>query len=117
MNKSFVNKKKDNHFIDTQNLYTTSIDTYDNNVVIDTNTDIYIIRNYSDTLTFKSTSPWYVFGNKFNITKIMLNEISETKLNYILNGDLYNVKISESLNSVKWEINLARFFSDFANKN
>ena len=117
VNKSFVNKKKDNHFIDTQNLYTTSIDTYDNNVVIDTNTDIYIIRNYSDTLTFKSTSPWYVFGNKFNITKIMLNEISETKLNYILNGDLYNVKISESLNSVKWEINLARFFSDFANNN
>ena len=47
----------------------------------------------------------------------MLNEISETKLNYILNGDLYNVKISESLNSVKWEINLARFFSDFANNN
>ena len=117
VNKSFVNKKKDNHFIDTQNLYTTSIDTYDNNVVIDTNTDIYIIRNYSDTLTFKSTSPWYVFGNKFNITKIMLNEISETKLNYILNGDLYNVKISESLNSVKWEINLARIFSDFANNN
>ena len=117
VNKSFVNKKKDNHFIDTQNLYTTSIDTYDNNVVIDTNTDIYIIRNYSDTLTFKSTSPWYVFGNKVNITKIMLNEISETKLNYILNGDLYNVKISESLNSVKWEINLARFFSDFANNN
>ena len=117
VNKSFVNEKKDNHFFDTQNLYTTSIDTYVNNVVIDTNTDIYIIRNSTDTLTFKSTSPWYVFGNKFNITKIILNEFSETKFNYIVNEDLYNVKISESLNSVKWEINLARFFSDFANNN
>ena len=117
VNKSFVNEKKDNHFFDTQNLYTTSIDTYVNNVVIDTNTDIYIIRNSTDTLTFKSTSPWYVFGNKFNITKIILNEFSETKFNYIVNEDLYNVKISESLNSVKWEINLARFFLDFANNN
>ena len=117
VNKSFVNEKKDNHFFDTQNLYTTSIDTYVNNVVINTNTDIYIIRNSSDTLTFKSTSPWYVFGNKFNITKIMLNEFSETKFNYIVNEDFYNVKISESLNSVTWEINLARFFSNFANNN
>ena len=58
-----------------------------------------------------------MFGNKFNITKIILNEFSETKFNYIVNEDLYNVKISESLNSVKWEINLARFFSDFANNN
>jgi len=117
VNKSFVNEKKDNHFIDTQNLYTTSIDTYVNNVVIDSNTEIYKIRNSLDTLTFKSTTPWYVFGNKFNITKIILNEFSETKFNYILNEDLYNVKISESLNSVKWEINLARIFSDFANNN
>ena len=48
VNKSFVNEKKDNHFIDTQNLYTASIDTYVNNVVIDTNIDIYKIRNSSD---------------------------------------------------------------------
>ena len=41
VNKSFVNEKKDNHFIDTQNLYTASVDTYVNNVVIDTNIDIY----------------------------------------------------------------------------
>ena len=117
VNKSLVNEKKDNHFMDTQNLYIASIDNYVNNVVIDTNSDIYKIRNSSDTLIFKSTTPWYVFGNKFNITKIMLNEFSETKFNYIVNEDLYNVKISESLNSVRWEINLARFFSDFANNN
>ena len=117
VNKSFVNVKKDNHFIDTQNLYTASIDTYVNNVVIDSNTDIYKIRNSLDTQTFKSTTPWYVFGNKFKITKIMLNEFNETKFNYVVNENLYNVKISESLNSVKWEINLARIFSDFANNN
>ena len=117
VNKSFVNVKKDNHFIDTQNLYTASIDTYVNNVVIDSNTDIYKIRNSLDTLTFKSTTPWYVFGNKFKIAKIMLNEFNETKFNYVVNENLYNVKISESLNSVKWEINLARIFSDFANNN
>jgi len=117
VNKSLVNEKKDNHFIDTQNLYTASIDTYVNNVVIDTNIEIYKIRNSSDTLTFKSTTPWYVFGNKYNITKIMLNEFSETKFNYIVNEDLYNVKISDSLNSVKWEFNLSSFFSYFANNN
>ena len=117
VNKSFVNEKKDNHFIDTQNLYTASIDTYVNNVVIDTNIDIYKIRNSSDTLTIKSTTPWYVFGNKFKMTKILLNEFSETKFNYIMNEDLYNVKISDSINSVKWEFNLTRFFSNFANNN
>ena len=117
VNKSFVNEKKDNHFIDTQNLYTASIDTYVNNVVIDTNIDIYKIRNSSDTLTIKSTTPWYVFGNKFKMTKILLNEFSETKFNYIMNEDLYNVKLSDSINSVKWEFNLTRFFSNFANNN
>ena len=117
VNKSFVNEKKDNHFIDTQNLYTASIDTYVNNVVIDTNIDIYKIRNSSDTLTIKSTTPWYVFGNRFKMTKILLNEFSETKFNYIMNEDLYNVKLSDSINSVKWEFNLTRFFSNFANNN
>ena len=117
VNKSFVNEKKDNHFIDTQNLYTASIDTYVNNIVIDTNVDVYKIRNGSEILTFKSSTPWYVFGNKFNMTKIMINEFSETKFNYIMNENLYNVKISESQNFVKWEFNLASFFSNFANNN
>ena len=81
-----------------------------NNVVIDTNVDIYKIRNSSDILTIKSTTPWYVFGNKFKMTKIKLNEFSETKFNYVVNDDLYNVKISDSVNSVKWEFNLTRFF-------
>ena len=59
-----------------------------NNVVIDTNIDIYKIRNSSDTLTIKSTTPWYVFGNRFKMTKILLNEFNETKFNYIMNEDL-----------------------------
>ena len=58
-----------------------------------------------------------MFGNKFKMTKILLNEFSETKFNYIMNEDLYNVKISDSLNSVKWEFNLSSFFSYFANNN
>ena len=31
VNKSYVNEKKDNHFVDTQNLYSASIDTFINN--------------------------------------------------------------------------------------
>tara|TARA_Y100000768_G_scaffold132909_1_gene98913 strand:- start:143 stop:1090 length:948 start_codon:yes stop_codon:yes gene_type:complete len=117
VNKSFVNEKKDNHFIDTQSLYTASINTYVNNVVIDTNVNVYKIRSGSEILTFKSSTPWYVFGNKFNITKIKINEFNETQFNYIMNENIYNVRISESQNSVKWEFNLARFFSNFANNN
>ena len=117
VNKSFVNEKKDNHFVDTQNLYAASIDTFINNIVIDENIDIYKIRNSSDTLTFKSTTPWYVFGNKSNITKIKLNKFSNTKFEYIVNEDLYDVKVYDSLNSVKWNFNLSRFFSGFANNN
>ena len=117
MNKSFVNEKKDNHFIDTQNLYTASIDTYINNVVIDTNIDIYKIRNSTNVTTVKSTTPWYVFGNKYNITNISLSGFSKTKFSYIVNDDFYNVKISESINSVNWDLNLTRFFSGFANNN
>ena len=117
VNKSFVNEKKDNHFIDTQTLYTVSIDNYVNNVVIDTNTELYKIRNNSDVLTIKSTTPWYVFGNKLNITKIGLFDFSDKKFDYVVNEDIFNIKISDSINSVKWEFNLSRFFSSFANNN
>ena len=117
VNKSFVNEKKDNHFVDTQNLYSASIDTFINNVVIDNNVDIYKIRNNFETLTFKSTTPWYVFGNKLDISNIKLNEFSETKFDYVVNDDLYNVRISDSVNSVKWDFNLSNFFSFFANNN
>ncbi len=117
VNKSFVNEKKDNHFIDTQKLYATSIDSYISNLVIDVNIDIYKIRNSSDTFTFKSTSPWYVFGNKFNITNVTLNEFSDKKFEYIVNEELYDIKVSDSSNSVKWNFNLSNFFSSFANDN
>ena len=117
VNKSFVNEKKDNHFVDTQNLYSASIDTFINNVVIDNNVDIYKIRNNFETLTFKSTAPWFVFGNKQDISKITLNEFSETKFDYVVNDDLYNVRISDSVNSVKWDFNLSNMFSFFANNN
>ena len=117
VNRSFVNEKKDNHFVDTQNLYSASIDTFINNVVIDNNVDIYKIRNNFETLTFKSTTPWFVFGNKLDISNITLSEFSETKFNYVVNEDLYNVRISDSVNSVKWDFNLSNFFSFFANNN
>ena len=117
VNKSFVNEKKDNHFVDTQNLYLASIDTFINNVVIDNNVDIYKIRNNFETLTFKSTVSWFVFGNKLDISNITLNEFSETKFDYVVNDDLYNVRISDSVNSVKWDFNLSSFFSFFANNN
>ena len=117
VNKSFVNEKKDNHFVDTQNLYSASIDTFINNVVIDNNVDIYKIRNNFETLTFKSTKPWFVFGNKLEISNITLNEFSETKFDYVVNEDLYNVRIINSVNSVKWDFNLSNFFSFFANNN
>ena len=117
VNKSYVNEKKDNHFVDTQNLYSASIDTFINNVVIDNNVDIYKIRNNFETLTFKSTKPWFVFGNKLEISNITLNEFSETKFDYVVNEDLYNVRISNSVNSVKWDFNLSSFFSFFANDN
>ena len=117
VNRSFVNEKKDNHFVDTQNLYSASIDTFINNVVIDNNVDIYKIRNNFDTLTFKSTKPWFVFGNKLEISNITLNEFSETKFDYVVNEDLYNVRISNSVNSVKWDFNLSNMFSFFANNN
>ena len=117
VNRSFVNVKKDNHFVDTQNLYSASIDTFINNVVIDNNVDIYKIRNNFETLTFKSTKPWFVFGNKLEISNITLNEFSETKFDYVVNEDLYNVRISNSVNSVKCDFNLSSFFSFFANNN
>ena len=117
VNKSFVNEKKDNHFVDTQNLYSASIDTFKNIVVIDDNVDIYKIRNNFETLTFKSTTPWSVFGNKQDISNIKLNEFSETKFDYVVNDDLYNVRISDSVNSVKWDFNLSNMFSFFANNN
>ena len=45
VNKSTVNDNKDNHFSDTEILYTLSIDTFKNNILLETNEDVYIIRN------------------------------------------------------------------------
>jgi len=58
-----------------------------------------------------------VFGNKLNSSNITLNNFSETKFDYVVNGDIYNVRISDSVNSVKWDFNLSSYFSFFANNN
>ena len=58
-----------------------------------------------------------MFGNKQDISNIKLNEFSETKFDYVVNEDVYNVRISNSVNSVKWDFILSSFFSFFANNN
>ena len=58
-----------------------------------------------------------MFGNKLDISNIKLNEFSKTKFDYVVNEDLYNVRISDSVNSVKWDFNLSNMFSFFANNN
>ena len=115
VNQSIVNDDKDNHFKDTIKLYNLSIDTFKNQVLIDNNSEIYVIRSNASTQKIFSDKSWIVFENRYKNEKIKLNILDRNTLNFINDNNTYNLKISKSKNSIKWKFELFRFFSINAN--
>ena len=87
VNKSTVNDNKDNHFSDTEILYRLSIDTFVNNVLLDNNEDIYLIRNSIKTSYIKTNESWIVFGNKYKKNDIKLNKINTNRWNQYIGSN------------------------------
>ena len=109
VNKSIVNDKKDNHFLDTKILYSVSIDSFINKILIDDKEDIYRIRNSTQTINIKSTEPWIVFGNKYTKNKFYLNKVSTNSIEYKVNENTFNIKFDKSFDDKIWQFNLRNF--------
>ena len=117
VNKSFVNEKKDNHFSDTEILYTVSIDTFVNSVLLDTNTKIYRIRNSMNTSAIKSNESWIVFGNRYSENNLYLNDISNKGIEFKVNDNTHNVKFIDPIETKIWKFNFTKFLTLNANQN
>ena len=109
VNKSIVNDKKDNHFLDTKILYSVSIDSFINKILIDDKEDIYRIRNSTQTINIKSTEPWIVFGNKYTKNKFYLNKVSTNSIEYKVNENTFNINFEKSFDDKIWQFNLTNF--------
>jgi D-alanyl-D-alanine carboxypeptidase len=117
VNKSFVNEKKDNHFSDTEILYTVSIDTFVNSVLLDTNTKIYRIRNSMNTSAIKSEGSWIVFGNRYDKNNLYLNVISNNRIEFKVKDNTHSVKFIEPIETKIWKFNFTKFLTLNANQN
>ncbi len=117
VNKSSVNDNKDNHFSDTEILYRLSIDTFVNNVLLDSNEDIYLIRNSIKTSNIETNESWIVFGNKYKNNEIKLNDINTSRIQFISSNESHNIKISNSTDKKIWKFNFTNFLSLNANQN
>ena len=115
VNKSFVNESKDNHFLDTQKLYRSSIDAYIDNLIVGTNQNIYKVRSHKGVYTVNANESWYVFGNKKLTDKILIHKINQKKYSLLVNDKNYNIQILESKHSINWNLNFGRIFSRNAN--
>ena len=109
VNKSIVNDKKDNHFLDTKILYSVSIDSFINKILIDDKEDIYRIRNSTQTINIKSNEPWIVFGNKYTKNKFYLNKVSTNSIEYKVNENTFNINFEKSFDDKIWQFNLTNF--------
>ena len=117
VNKSFVNEKKDNHFSDTEILYTVSIDTFVNSVLLDTNTKIYRIRNSMNTSAIKSDESWIVFGNRYSENNLFLNDISNNGIEFKVKDNTHSVKFINPIETKIWKFNFTKFLTLNANQN
>ena len=117
VNKSTVNDNKDNHFSDTEILYTVSIDTFKNNILLETNEDVYIIRNGITTSTIKNNESWIVFGNRYTENKITLDAVDVNKIELKVNESSHNIKIPKSINKKIWKFDFTKFLYFNANQN
>ena len=117
VNKSTVNDNKDNHFSDTEILYTVSIDTFKNNILLETNEDVYIIRNGITTSTIKNDESWIVFGNRYTENKISLDAVDVNKIELKVNESSHDIKIPKSINKKIWKFDFTKFLFFNANQN
>ena len=117
VNKSTVNDNKDNHFSDTEILYTVSIDTFKNNILLEANEDVYIIRNGITTSSIKNNESWIVFGNRYTENKIFLDDVGVNKIKLKVNENYHDIKIHKSINKKIWKFNITKFLNFNANQN
>ena len=117
VNKSTVNDNKDNHFSDTEILYTVSIDTFKNNILLEANEDVYIIRNGITSSSIKNNESWIVFGNRYTENKIFLDDVGVNKIKLKVNENYHDIKIHKSINKKIWKFNITKFLNFNANQN
>ena len=116
VNKSLVDKDKITHFKDTKSLYEASIKSFMNINIINTNENLYTIRNGRNTIYKKTTEDWSIFTNLDKNNIIVFNKFDDNKLTYTFDKYSNSFKTYSSEYKIKWLFNPLKIFQINANQ-
>ena len=116
VNKSKVDENKYSHFGDTLLLYKTSIDAFNNFIILNKNQNLYNIRHGNSINYFKNSEEWRGFGYIENNYKIQFTNYKDNNLYFEYRDYKKSFKINNSKNTIKWTFDPLKVLNIFANQ-
>ena len=113
VNKSFVDQDKESHFFDTLKLYQESLSNFDDNTLLKSSDDVYIINNSFKSLSYLLEYDVSKFGNINIPTTMYLVEInnSSIKLSNNFDDEIFNIPLISSEKAVNYNFLLSNVIS------
>ena len=113
VNKSFVDQDKESHFFDTLKLYQESLSNFDDNTLLKSSDDVYIINNPFKSLSYLLEYDVSKFGNINIPTTMNLVEInnSSIKLSNNFDDEIFNIPLISSEKAVNYNFLLSNVIS------
>ena len=113
VNKSFVDQDKESHFFDTLKLYKESLSNFDDNTLLKSSDDVYIINNSFKSLPYLLEYDVSKFGNINIPTTMFLVEIntSSIKLSNNFDDEIFNIPLISSEKAVNYNFLLSNVIS------
>ena len=113
VNKSFVDQDKESHFFDTLKLYQESLSNFDDNTLLKSSDDVYIINNPFKSLSYLLEYDLSKFGNINIPTTMNLVEInnSSIKLSNNFDDEIFNIPLISSEKAVNYNFLLSNVIS------
>ena len=113
VNKSFVDQDKESHFFDTLKLYKESLSNFDDNTLLKSSDNVYIINNPFKSLSYLLEYDVSKFGNINIPTTMNLVEInnSSIKLSNNFDDEIFNIPLISSEKAVNYNFLLSNVIS------
>ena len=113
VNKSYVDEDKESHFFDTLKLYQESLSNFDDNTLLKSSDDVYIINNPFKSLSYLLEYDVSKFGNINIPTTMNLVEInnSSIKLSNNFDDEIFNIPLISSEKAVNYNFLLSNVIS------
>ena len=113
VNKSFVDQDKESHFFDTLKLYQESLSNFDDNTLLKSSDDVYIINNPFKSLSYLLEYDVSKFGNINIPTTMNLVEInnSSIKLSNNFDDEIFKIPLISSEKAVNYNFLLSNVIS------